>query len=105
MNRGAWQTTLLRVAKSQTRLSNIHTHKDSPDCLELECVCVCVCVQLGATLYNPKNCSLPGSSVHGIFQARIWSRLPFPPPRDLPDPVIEPMSLASTALAGRFITA
>ena len=23
------------------------------------------------TLYNPMDCSLPGSSVHGIFQARI----------------------------------
>ena len=23
------------------------------------------------TLYNPMDCSLPGSSIHGIFQARI----------------------------------
>ena len=29
------------------------------------------------------DCSPPGSSVHGIFQARI---LPFSPPGDLPDP-------------------
>ena len=36
------------------------------------CVCVCcVCVQLCLTLCNPKDCSLPGSSVHGIFQTRI----------------------------------
>ena len=27
--------------------------------------------QLYPTLCNPMNCSLPGSSVHGIFQARI----------------------------------
>ena len=27
---------------------------------------------------NPMDCSLPGSSVHGIFQARILKRLPFP---------------------------
>ena len=33
--------------------------------------------------------SLPGSSVHGIFQARYWSGLPFPSPRALPDPGIE----------------
>ena len=33
--------------------------------------------------------SLPGSSVHGISQARIWSGLPFPSPGDLPDPAIE----------------
>ena len=30
-----------------------------------------------------------------------WSGLPFPPPGDLPDPGIEPASLA---LAGRFLT-
>ena len=32
-----------------------------------------------------------------------WSRLPFPTPGDLPDPGIEPESLASPA--GRFFTA
>ena len=33
-----------------------------------------------------------------------WSGLPFPPPGDLPNPGIEPVSLASAALAGRFFT-
>ena len=33
-----------------------------------------------------------------------WSRLPFPTPGDLFNPEIEPMSLASPALAGRFFT-
>ena len=33
-----------------------------------------------------------------------WSGLPFPPPRELPDPGIEPMSPVSPALAGRFFT-
>ena len=28
-------------------------------------------VQLCPTLSDPMNCSLPGSSVHGIFQARV----------------------------------
>ena len=32
-----------------------------------------------------------------------WSGLPFPSPGDLPDPGIEPMSLASPALAGGFL--
>ena len=31
-----------------------------------------------------------------------WSGLPFPTPEDLPDPGVEPVSLASPALAGRF---
>ena len=43
--------------------------------------------------------SPPGSSVHGILQARIWSGLLFPSPGGLPDPGIEPMS---SALAGGF---
>ena len=33
-----------------------------------------------------------------------WRGLPFPPPGDLPDPGIEPMSLISSALAGGFFT-
>ena len=66
------------------------------------CVCVCVCVteSLCSTeeidtdckqtmkvllahsclpLCNPMDCSPPGSSVHGIFQARIleWAAIPF----------------------------
>ena len=32
---------------------------------------VCVCAQLCLTLCDPMDCSLPGSSVHGILQARI----------------------------------
>ena len=36
------------------------------------------------------DCSQPGSSVHGTFLARNWSKLPSPPPWDLSDPGIEP---------------
>ena len=42
--------------------------------------CVCVLVaQLCLTLRDPVDCSLPGSSVHGILQARIleWVAIPF----------------------------
>ena len=46
------------------------------------------------TLCNPMDCSLPGSSIHGIFQARIleWVAISFS--RDLPNPGIKPGSLA-----------
>ena len=40
----------------------------------------------------------------GFLRREYWSRLPFPPPGDLSDPGIEPVSLASPALAGRFFT-
>ena len=34
-------------------------------------------------------CSLPGSSIHGIFRQEYRSGLPLPSPRDLPNPGIE----------------
>ena len=40
-------------------------------------------------LWDPIDCSLPGSSVHGISQQEYQSGLPFPTPVDLPDPRIE----------------
>ena len=56
------------------------------------------------TLCDPSDCSPPGSSVHGVFQARILEWWPVPPPGDLPDPGIEPASPVSHALAGGFFT-
>ena len=38
------------------------------------------------------DCSLSGSSIHGIFQARVLEWIAIPSPRDLPDPGIEPGS-------------
>ena len=49
-------------------------------------------------LCDPLDCSLPDSSVHEIFQARILDGLPFPSPGDLPDPGIEPVSPVSLVL-------
>ena len=43
---------------------------------------------------HPMDCSLPGFSVHGIFQARILKWIAISPPGDLPDPGIKPASLA-----------
>ena len=53
--------------------------------------------QLYLTLCDPTDCSLPGSSVNGILQARIleWVAIPFP--GDLPNPGIEPRSPALRA--------
>ena len=48
------------------------------------------------------DCSPPGSSVHGISQARILEWVAFPSPGDLSEPGIEPTSPASPVLAGGF---
>ena len=41
--------------------------------------------QSSPTLQDPMDCSLPGSSVHGIFQARYWSGVLSPSPLTLAD--------------------
>ena len=40
----------------------------------------------------------------GFLRQEYWGGLPCPPPEDLPKPGIEPMSLMSPALAGKFFT-
>ena len=52
----------------------------SPHLLTPLGLCVCVLVtQSCPTLSDPRDCSLPGSSVHGILQARTleWVAIPF----------------------------
>ena len=56
------------------------------------------------TLCDPMDCSPPGSSVHGILQARIWSGLPCPPPGIFPTQGSNPFLFMPPALAGRFFT-
>ena len=41
------------------------------------------------TLCDPMDGSLPGSSFHGIFQARVLEWVAIPSPGNLPDPGIE----------------
>ena len=108
MDREAWRAAVHGVAKSRhdwaTELNWAADHY-MPVCV---CVCVCVCVrtvtQSCLTLCNLMNYSPPGSSVHGIFKQEYWSGLPLSSPEDLPNPGIEPLSLVSFALAGRFST-
>ena len=54
------------------------------------------------TLCDPVDCSL--SLFMGFSRQEYWSTLPYPPPGDLPDPGIKPVSLTSPAQAGRFFT-
>ena len=44
-------------------------------------MCCAQSCQSCPTLCKPMDCSLPGSSVHGISQARILEWLPFPSPK------------------------
>ena len=70
-------------------------------------MCVCMrakSLQSCLTLCNPMDCSPPGSSVHGISQARILEWVVTPSSGDLPDSGIELVSLSSPALADGFFT-
>ena len=54
-------------------------------------------IQSCPTLCDSMDCSPPGSSVHGILQARVLEWVPFPPTGALPHPGIE--SVSPVALA------
>ena len=49
------------------------------------------------TLCDPMDYSLPGFSIHGIFQTRVLEWVAFPSLGDLPYPGIEPRSPALQA--------
>ena len=69
-------------------------------------LCAWVCVeslQLCLSLCSPRDCSQASVSM-GFSRQEYWNGLPCLPPRDLPDPGIEPVSLMSPALAGGFFT-
>ena len=69
------------------------------------CACKLSYSGMSDSLWAQGLYSLPGSSFHGISQARIpkWVAISFS--RVLPDPGIKPLSPTSPVLAGRFFTA
>ena len=61
---------------------------------------LCVCALSHSVVSDscdPIDCSLPGSSVHAIFRARILDWVAIFSPGGLPDPGIEPGSAALQA--------
>ena len=67
-------------------------------------VCYCLVAKFCLTYLRPMDCSSPGSSVHGISQARIleWVAIYFS--RDLPNPGIKPALFAGpVSCIGRWI--
>ena len=106
MDRGAWQSVAHGVARvGHDRLNNCCFQNSlnyflpqlpnlpfEPDLLCLSTfpsgICCCLVAKSCPTLRDPMDCSPPGSSVHGISQARIleWVAIPFsrgsPRPRD-----------------------
>ena len=88
--------------------THTHTHSEKKDCSFGSRICLKQCswvevvfvvlvAQLCWDLCDPKDCSLPGSSVHGFLQAKLLSGLPFSSLGDLPNPGIKLRSLALQA--------
>ena len=67
-------------------------------------LCCCSVAKSCLTLCNPMDSSPPASLCMGFPRQEYWRGLLFPSPGDLPDPGIEPVSLASPAFAGGFFT-
>ena len=81
MDRGVWQVAVHGVTElDMTELLTLPENKYN--------VCVLL-AQLCPTLCDPMDCSPPGSSVHGISEARILECVAIAFSGDLPDPGIE----------------
>ena len=81
----------------------------SPGAIYLRDPQVCLCmwaksIQLCPTLCKPTDGSPTGPSVHGTPQAKILEWVAMPSSKDIPSPGIEPKSLMSPTLAGKFFT-
>ena len=65
------------------------------------------CAQSCLTLWDPMHCSLPDSSVHGIFPGKegvgCYGGLLFPTPGDLPDPGMETNRVSCVSCIGRQV--
>ena len=62
-------------------------------------------IQSCLILWDPMDCSpSQAPQSRGFSRQQYWNGLPCPPPRLLPDPGIQPMSLMSPALGGGIFT-
>ena len=78
----------MRRGNKQNKLKNPPYSKTKKKCILYLNKIVCMCaaavaaaklLQLCPTLRDSMDCSLPGSSIHGIFQARVleWGAIAF----------------------------
>ena len=65
---------MVHILKVKTRIINKPMKRSSSFIIITNvcvCVCVCVCMLSSVQLCSPMDCSPLGSSINGIFQARI----------------------------------
>ena len=113
MATGSWRATINRVIESDMT-EHVHTvflgnsnqslWRVISYCLLTPRVSVLSCSVVSNFLWPPWIVTCQASLSMDFSMPEYWSRLPFPTPGNLPKPGIEPMSLASPALAGRLLT-
>ena len=64
----------------------------------------CSVAQVFPTFCDLMDCSPQAPLAMEFSRQEYWSRLPFPTPRDLPNPETKPQLLASPAWVGGFFT-
>ena len=79
VDRGAWQATVPRVAKSWAQLSDTAQHGAGGGLV----------AELGLTLGTPWTVACQAPLSMGFPRQEYWSGLPVSSPRDLPDPGIQ----------------
>ena len=96
----------LKFINNQTHYENtiatLSSHQQYYVCYAM--LCYAKSLQSCPTLCDPIDGSYQAPPSLGFSRQEHWSGLPFPPPGDLLDPRIEPLSLVSPASAGEFFT-
>ena len=67
-------------------------------------MCVLRCSAVSESFETPWTAACQAPVPMELSRQEYWSGVPFPPPRDLPNPGIKPTSISSPALAGGFFT-
>ena len=82
----SWEGQGLNAPGVTSRRVGLELVNKFPLLLTPQSVCACSVVPSCLTLCNPMDCSLPGSSVHGISQARIQKWVAISSPRGSSQP-------------------
>ena len=124
MDRGAWRAIVHGVTKNRTWLSDwarththTHTHMYRHKWIYIYALYVYIYIYVYIYMHvrvqllqwcllfaTPRTIACQASLSMGFPQQKYWIGLPFPPPRDLPNPGIKPKSPESPVLADRFFT-
>ena len=88
-----------------TKMQKGDYSRKNSNCLQIYSVCTCAkLLQLCPTLCNPVDCSLPGSSVHGILRATTLKWVAMPSSRGSSWPKDQTCIFWGSCTAGRFFT-